>query len=123
MSKKVYSRITLQGMKSVEDMRIRNIDEVVNTIYQLVIQESKRNINNNYKYVCNNPSYGIIFYDENSTEIINGLKMLFPDCTIVFKKFLRDNFQQVKEFTYIDDTMKQFVSRVYEQDYFLIDWS
>ena len=123
MSKKVYSRLTLKGMKSVEDMRLKNIDEVVNTIYQLVIQESKTNTNNNYKYVCNNPLYGIIFYDENSNEIMNGLKMLFPDCTIVFKKFLRDNFQQVKEFTYIDDAMKQFVSRVYEQDYFLIDWS
>ena len=48
MSKKVYSRLTLKGMKSVEDMRLKNIDEVVNTIYQLVIQESKTNTNNNY---------------------------------------------------------------------------
>lgn len=123
MNRPVLTRNSLQGMKEIEDNRRRQINEIIDMIYTSVVGISKTSTNKSYKFYCNLPGYGITFFEDNKTDILNGLRTLFPDSTIEFKFFLRDNNQQIKEFTQIDEAMKQYVTRQYNNDFINIDWS
>jgi predicted GH43/DUF377 family glycosyl hydrolase len=123
MNKPVMLRQNLQSMKSSEDNRLKKIDEIVNSIYSNVIQTSKTKTEKFYKYFCNFELYEKTFIEDNKNDIFNRLRVLFPDCLIVFKFFLIDNNQQTHEFTDVNENLKQFVTRNYNMDYILIDWS
>jgi hypothetical protein len=97
---------------------------VANTIFTFnLLPISKTSTNKSYKFFCNFPGYETTFFEDNKTDILNGLRVLFPDSTIEFKFFLRDNKEQIKEFSVIDESMKQYVTRQYNNDYINIDWS
>jgi len=123
MSKPVLTRNTLQGMKEIEEVRLKKVNQVIDNIYNSVVGISKTSTNKSYKYYCNLPGAEATFFEDNKNDILNGLRALFPDSTIEFKFFLRDNNQQVKEFSVIDESMRQYVTRQYNNDYINIDWS
>jgi len=123
MSRPILSRQTLQGMKEVEDARVKKVNQVIDNIYNSVIGISKISTTKSYKFYCNLPGYETTFFEDNKNDIINGLRVLFPDSTIEFKFFLRDNKEQIKEFSVIDESMRQYVTRQYNSDYINIDWS
>ena len=123
MSRPILSRNTLQGMKEVEDARVKKVNQVIDNIYNSVIGISKTSTTKSYKFYCNLPGYETTFFEDNKNDILNGLRVLFPDSTIEFKFFLRDNKEQIKEFSVIDESMRQYVTRQYNSDYINIDWS
>jgi hypothetical protein len=107
MSKPILTRNNLQGMKDTDDNRRRQVSNVVDMIYSNVVQQSKTTTNKSYKFYGNLPGYSKTYFEDNKVDIISGLRLLFPDSIIEFKFFLRDNNEQIKEFSIIDETLRQ----------------
>ena len=63
------------------------------------------------------------FFENNKDDIINGLKILFPDCSIDYKMLSRGNDGQMYDITNIDEKMRPFINRQHDQAHIVIDWS
>lgn len=117
------SRNDLQQLKAKtdEESRLQSINRIVNNIYMQLTTQAKTNIKTSYNHHIQ--QHESIIYEKNKDDIINGLKTLFPDCSIDYKMLSRGNDGQMYDITNIDEKMKPFINRQHAQAHIVIDWS
>jgi len=121
-------------VKNDEQKRLNTINKYVNSIYNSLINQvrssnTSSNTSSNitsYNYQINqvptiDPDY--LFIERNKDEILNGLKVLFPDCLVDFKKLSRGTDGKMYDVSNIDEKMKTFINRQNDREYIVIDWS
>jgi len=115
------SKNDLQQLKAKNDEKKRSeqVNQHVNNIYQTLINQATTNIKTSY----NHQIHDTLFFDKNKDDIINGLKTLFPDCSIDYKMLQRGNDGQIYDITNIDEKIKPFTNRQLAQAHIVIDWS
>ena len=125
-----FSRQELQQLKAKKDEqnRLNQINQIVNHIYSSVVSVAESKTITSYNYqIQQHPSRSDqptqIFCEKNKDDIINGLKTLFPDCSIDYKMLSRGNDGQMYDITNIDEKMRPFINRQHDQAHIVIDWS
>jgi hypothetical protein len=63
------------------------------------------------------------FMQQNMSDILNGLKTLFPDCTVEHSFFVRGNDGQMYDISKMDEKMRPFINPQNGQSTIVIDWS
>jgi hypothetical protein len=118
-----FSRNDLQQLKSKTDEqnRLYQINQIVNQIYCNVINRARTQTITSYNYEMHRGSKQ--FYENNKDDIISGLKTLFPDCSIDYKMLSRGNDGKMYDITNIDEKMRPFINRQYDQAHIVVDWS
>jgi hypothetical protein len=119
-----FFRNDLQQLKAKTDEqnRLNQISQIVNQIYSTVINQARTQTITSYNHQINQYN-GPQFYENNKDDIINGLKILFPDCSINYKMLSRGTDGKMYDITNIDEKMKPFINRQYDQAHIVIDWS
>jgi len=114
-------------VKNDEQKRLNTINKYVNSIYNSLINQVRSSSNiTSYNYQINqvptiDPDY--LFIERNKDEILNGLKVLFPDCLVDFKILSRGTDGKMYDVSNIDEKMKTFINRQNDREYIVIDWS
>lgn len=113
-----------------EEVRRQKIKEIVSIIYDKAIILAKNTTYTSYYYII---PHTIIenstdkFYTDNITDIIDGLKTLFLDCTIECKKYNRLLISKEGyhwDITTLDDKARENINRnCLELYYIIINWS
>lgn len=118
-----FSRNDLQQLKAKTDeqTRLTQINNTVSNIYHELINQAKTKTITSYNYQIHQQCSAL--YEKNKDDIINGLKTLFPDCSIDYKMLSRGNDGKMYDITNIDEKMKPFINRQNDQTYIVIDWS
>ena len=118
-----FSRNDLQQLKAKTDEqnRVNQINQIVNQIYSTAINQARTQIITSYNYQIH--PQNSTFYENNKDDIINGLKTLFPDCSIDYKMLSRGNDGKMYDITNIDEKMRPFINRQQDQANIVIDWS
>ena len=122
------SRHELQQLKvkNDEQKRLNTINKYVNSIYNSLINQATSSNITSYNYQINqvptiDPDY--LFIERNKDEILNGLKVLFPDCLVDFKILSRGTDGKMYDVSNIDEKIKPFINRQNDREYIVIDWS
>ena len=116
------NRIDLQQLKAKNDEqnRVNQINQIVNQIYSTAINQARTQIITSYNHQMNQRDP---FFEKNKDDIINGLKTLFPDCSVEYKMLSRGNDGQMYDITNIDEKMRPFINRQHDQAHIVVDWS
>jgi len=107
-------------VKNDEKKRLEQVNQHVNNIYRTLIDQATTNIKTSYNHQIHQRDP---FIEKNKDDIINGLKTLFPDCSIEYKMLSRGNDGQMYDITNIDEKMRPFINRQHDQAHIVIDWS
>ena len=57
------------------------------------------------------------------TDILDGLRILFPDSTVEYSLFVRGKDGQMHDLSKMDEKMRPFVNMQKSQNNIVIDWS
>lgn len=119
------SRNDLQQLKlkTDEQNRVNQINQIVNHIYSTVINQAKTQTITTYNYHIQRHLHNQIFYEQNKDDIISNLKILFPDSSIDYKILSRGNDGKMYDITNIEEKMRPFINRQHDQAHIVIDWS
>jgi len=81
--------------ESEDEKRREKVKRVINDIYEKVLDHAKTTFNSTFKYgvyqatiVRGNPNKDDIFRVKNIDDIIQGLKILFPDCSVQQRMYI-----------------------------------
>jgi hypothetical protein len=129
MSLTAVSRDTLRGLKAkkeeamralAERQRLDHISQMVRDIYVHAVSMAEISSETVYKYKVNTNQP---FMQQNMSDILNGLKTLFPDCTVEHSFFVRGNDGQMYDISKMDEKMRPFINPQNGQSTIVIDWS
>lgn len=126
-----FSRNDLQQLKAKteqlkaeaqEQHRLNQINRIVNQIHSTVINQARTQTTTSYSYQIQQHNHVYIGYpynystfcEKNKDDIINGLKRLFPDCSIDYKMLSIERTHLIKF-----DNKRQND----HEGYIVIDWS
>jgi hypothetical protein len=111
-------------IKNDEHKRLNMINKCVNSIYNSLINQASSSTLTSYNYQINQvPSTDYEFIKINKNDILNGLKVLFPDCLIEFKILSRGIDGVMYDVSNIDEKISPFINRQNDREYIVIDWS
>jgi len=131
MSLTPVSRDTLRGLKAkkeegmralAERQRLDQVSQMVYHIYGQAVSMAELSSETVYTYkvnTSNSPS----FMQQNMSDILNGLKTLFPDCTVEHSFFVRGNDGKMYDISKMDEKMRPFINPQNGQSTIVIDWS
>lgn len=131
MSLTPVSRDTLRGLKAkkeeamralAERQRLDHVSQMVRDIYVQAVSMAELSSETVYTYkvnTSNSPS----FMQQNMSDILNGLKTLFPDCTVEHSFFVRGNDGQMYDISKMDEKMRPFINPQNGQSTIVINWS
>jgi hypothetical protein len=120
------SRQYLQELKvnNDEQKRLNMINKCVNNIYNSLINQAASSTLTSYNYQINQgPSTDSEFIKKNKNDILNGLKVLFPDCLVEFKILSRGIDGEMYDVSNIDEKISPFINRQNDREYIVIDWT
>lgn len=123
-SLKPYSRDSLRLMKSQKDeeTRVNNINNTILSIYNNALQVATTTTDTSFKYCIT----GNTFIMTNMADILSGLQILFPDCSVQQKSLVRMHDGKYCEMPPIDDKLLPFMNMKVghtKQECIVIDWS
>lgn len=128
-----YTREKLCKLNSQteEDIRLKQIDKCVYNIYNSVIRtatiQNKTIFEHWVPIIKNNKDNHTLtlepFYEKNMPDIIEKLKVLFPDSNVHYKVLSRGQDGNMYDTTDIDNRIQPFINRERDQAYIIVDWS
>ena len=136
----MIQQMTRQAMRELKDktdeeMRIEKVNHFTKIVYDDAIRQAIRSYNAIYRFDINNYintlAYNYVkdnreFINKNEGEIIRTLQRYFPDCTVEYKKLVKDADGIVRDISEIDLNMRPFIINSINnpiQEYIIIDWS
>ena len=63
------------------------------------------------------------FYLENMVDILDGLRTLFPECTISHSTLSQGTDGKFYDISTLDEKVLPFINRALDQSFIVIDWS
>jgi hypothetical protein len=124
MSLTPITRDEMRGLKEKKDeeIRLREINSIVNTIYSNTIHTAEHTSESSFKYPIRHP-----IHQNNITDILSALQVLFPECLVEYKNLCQGLDGKWYDISLIDDLMKTFINmknNSYQtQKNIIIDWS
>ena len=132
------TRDTLRNLKNKrdEEIRIQKVNACISKVYSDIIHRAKISIETSYYYIL--PSVPVSnstpeFNRENKEDILNGLRTLFPDCSVEYSALtlIRGQDGKLYDISKMDEKVMQFAfhpsyrnNRNTSQElYIVIDWS
>ena len=121
--------------KTDEQMRIAKINQFTKGVYDDAIRQAIRSYNAIYRFdinkYINTLAYNYTkdnhdFINQNEGEIIRTLQSYFPDCTVEYKRLVKDADGIVRDISEIDLNIRHFIINQTNnpiQEYIIIDWS
>ena len=123
MSLTPFSADLLRGLKAatVQENHLKRVNEYIRTIYTHVLRRAKETEETSFSYQ---------FYAENldtfdmyMNEIVNGLKDLFPGCSVKHTTFYMGMDGKMHDIIQIDEHALHYISRKGCKEYIVVDWS
>lgn len=139
------SRDAMRGLKAKveEEARLYRVNSIVRNIYSAAISVAKNgdmshksaiprtHVMVNATPKAANPfgqahhqGYGPDpFYLENMVDILDGLRNLFPECTISHSTLSQGTDGKFYDISTLDEKVLPFINRALDQSFIVIDWS
>lgn len=142
-----YTRDTMRGLRNEidEKFRMANVNRIVNEIYAAALNAAKTTTESSYHHLIPKASIYPIpgtgplrtatltvrdprkdveaFYISNMYDILEGLKRLFPDCTVEYKMLTRGQDGKMYDIASLDEKVLPFLKRQSDQAYVVVDWT
>lgn len=121
------TRETLRGLKAQKEEKIRaeqekqrlhQVSRAVHQIYGDSMRAAETTGATSYKHKVVDT-----FQIQNITDILDDLRILFPDSTVEYSLFVRGNDGQMHDLSKMDEKMRPFVNMQKSQNNIVIDWS
>ena len=133
------SRDTMKILKTQKDeeLRLNGIKAIIQTIYSKAkhIAETTHDISYKYPvtldhiYVQNKHNTSVIpssqsaeFYTKNMDDILDGLRDLFPGCSVLNTTLSRGQDGKFYDISNMDERVRPFINTQHSQKYIVIDW-
>lgn len=121
------TRETLRCLKAQKEEQVRaeqekiRLYQVSRTVYQIYGEarsaaETTGATSYKYKVVDS-------FQIHNMTDILDSLRILFPDSSVEYSLFVRGNDGQMHDLSKMDEKVRPFVNMQQSQNNIVIDWS
>lgn len=121
------SRSDMQARRAakIESDRQQFVKQTIETIYKTALHAAETTTSYtylvNYSRIAKIPDTRATMLFDNSTEIIEQLRILFPDCTVKYTTKIKDNDGVWQEESAITEAITTFIRNY--QDAIIIDWS
>lgn len=120
-----------QKVRSDEEARLKRVSDIVKTVYGNAMNAAKTTDCTSYNFqipllwssTTPPPRPTDPFYLANMTDIIAGLKTLFPGVTVSHTLLSKGTDGKMHDISKLDDKALAFVNRVLDQSFIVIDWS
>ena len=150
MSLTPFSRETMRTLKSQKDEEghQRRLEEVVRNIYTSAVSFAERNTETTYRFAIQSGHYNSVLIPSivpsnhlqsipfhinkdyimgNMDEILTRLRILFPDCSVEYKKVSMARGRDGKDYdiSNLDEKLRPFIdtARAETKEYIVIDWT
>jgi hypothetical protein len=121
------TRETLRGLKAQKDEQLRAekekqrldyLNRNIQEIYKQVVNEAQGKVSTSYKFKVDN-SITLQYMPD----VLDGLRFLFPDCSVNHALLVRGNDGQMYDVSKMDEKMRPFINTQQGQQHIVIDWS
>ena len=114
------TRETLRGLKAQNDekQRLYQVSRIVHQIYGTARNTAETTGATSYKYNVIEP-----FKIQIMPDILDGLRILFPDSSVEYSLFVRGNDGQMHDLSKMDEKVRPFVNIQQAEKNIVIDWS
>jgi len=147
MSLEPFSRENMRSLKAQKDHEghQRKLEEFVRNIYATAVSFAERTAETTYRFPIQNGYHQNVsipstipsnhlhillqitkeFIVGNMDEILTRLRILFPDCSVEYKKMSRGRDGKEYDISNLDEKLRQFIDTTCAQtnEYIVIDWS
>jgi len=123
MSLTPYSAEALRKLRAtnIYDNRLKRVNEYVTTIYTHVVRRAKETDDTSFKYQFYAENFDM--FDIFMNDIVNGVKDLFPGCSVKHTTFYMGVDGKMHDIIQIDEPTLHGISRKGCKEYIVIDWS
>jgi hypothetical protein len=123
MSLTPYSAEALRELRatSIYENRLKRVNEYVTTIYTHVVRRAKETEDTSFKYQFYAENFDM--FDIFMNDIVNGVKDLFPGCSVKHTTFYMGVDGKMHDIIQIDEPTLHGISRKGCKEYIVIDWS
>ena len=114
------TRETLHGLKAQkeEQFRLYQVSRIVHQIYGTARSTAETTGATSYKYNVVDH-----FQIQNMPDILDSLRILFPDSSVEYSLFVRGNDGQMHDLSKMDEKVRPFVNIQQAEKNIVIDWS
>ena len=127
------SRNMMKVLKSQKDeeVRVNGIKTIIRTIYSNARRIAETTHDLSYKYpIPSNPQYSgnvqpsqsAEFHTTNMDDILDGLRDLFPGCSVLNTTLSRGQDGKFYDISNMDERVRPFINTQHSQKYIVIDW-
>lgn len=127
-------RDSLRGLKAAKDeeMLWEKVKNSVTQLHSVILRKAESSTDTFYHYQL--PSFPISketrlpvpgpeFYRDNMKLILDGLRLLFPDCLVEHATLIRALDGKLYDISKIDEKMLAFINKQQSAEYIVVDWS
>ena len=128
------SRDSLRGLKTAKDEEVlwEKVKDCVTQLHSCILRKAESSTDTFYHYQL--PSFPISketrlpvpgpeFYRDNMKLILDGLRLLFPDCLVEHATLIRALDGKLYDISKIDEKMLAFINKQQSAEYIVVDWS
>jgi len=112
-----------------EEMRVNGIKTIIRTIYSNARRIAETTHDLSYKYPLpwtarsDQPVHSPEFHTRNMDDILDGLRDLFPGCSVLNTTLSRGQDGKFYDISNMDERVRPFINASQSQKYIVIDWS
>ena len=133
------SREAMRGLKAKveEENRLKRLRTIIDHIYRTVFSAAMTKIDTSFNFTVpfdmspQPKTKGVAqqgrpsdpFYIENMADILSGLQLLFPDCTVSHSILSQGTDGKLYDISTMHEKTLLFVNRALDQSFIVIDWS
>jgi hypothetical protein len=111
--------------KTDEAARVQQVEQNVKMMYTFATNTAKTSTNTQYIYDIGQHSHLAPFIITNMDDILRGLQVLFPDCSVEFKTvtMAMGPDRQMHDISTLDEKALMFIGNRQVKQCIIIDWS
>jgi hypothetical protein len=115
--------------KTDEEKRVSRVEQYVKTMYEAVIQTARTSTKTEWRAEFHNgqgsPGFDGKFIITNIDDVLRGLQVLFPDCSVEFKiiTMAMGPDGQMHDISTLDEKALMFIGNRQVNQCIIIDWS
>ena len=128
------SRDSLRGRKAAKDEEVlyEKVKQCVTQLHSVILRKAETSTDNFYHYqlppfpvskTTRLPIPGPEFHRDNMKLILDGLRILFPDCLVEHATLVCAQDGKLYDISKLDEKMIPFINMQQSAEYIVVDWS
>jgi len=128
------SRDFLRGRKAAKDEELlyEKVKHCITQLHSVILRKAESSTDTFYQYqlppcpvskATRLPVSGPEFHRDNMKLILEGLRLVFPDCLIEHATLVMAQDGKLYDISKLDDKMLPFINRQQSAEYIVVDWS